>query len=186
LAGQVPGAGDAVASVLLAVLFALSVTAPLPAQGRRVVDIVKVGDAVNEREHGYAGELVTEGVADGRTFRQTHGWLGYSMAVYDDTEVTLSCVFRGTERRRLPFELLVEGRQIKTYTLVSSTSRPTNVDFPIPFEVTKGLTAIHVVLRAVDGPTPGLLELRTVQEHLERPSLRDISYEVPGSPTAAF
>jgi hypothetical protein len=186
LAGQVPGAGDAVASVLLAVLFALSVTAPLHAQGRRVVDIVKVGDAVNEREHAYAGELVTEGVADGRTFRQTHGWLGYSMAVYDDTEVTLSCVFRGTEGRRLSFELLIEGRRIATHTLVSSSPRPTHVDFPIPFEVTKGLTAIHVVLRAVDGPTPSLLELRTVQEHLERRSLRDTSYEVPGSPAAAF
>jgi hypothetical protein len=168
------------------VLLALSATAPLPAQGRRVVDVVKVGDPASERQHGYAGEGVTEGVAGGRTFRQAHGWLSYSLVVYEDTEVTLSCVFRGTEGRRLAFELLVEGRRIKTYTLVSFSSRPTNVDFPIPFEVTKGLTAIHVVLRAVNGAAPALLELRTVQEHLERPSLRDVPQLVPGPAGAAF
>ena len=41
------------------------------ARDRRVVDRVTVGDAQSERDHAYAGEAVTAGVAGGHTFRQT-------------------------------------------------------------------------------------------------------------------
>jgi hypothetical protein len=173
-------------SALLPVLLVWLDAAPLATQGRRIVDVVKVGDATSEREHRYAGEGVTEGVADGRTFREVRGWLSYSMAVYEDTEVTLACTFRGSEGRKIPFDLVVEGRKIATNTFVSTSSRPTIVDVRIPFGITKGLTAIHVMLRAVDGPTPALLELRTVQEHLERPFLPGRTEDVPGSASAAF
>ena len=123
---------------------------------------------------------------DGRTYREARGWLSYSMAVYEDTEVTLSCVFRGTEGRRLAFDLLVEGRPVKTHAVVSPSSRPASVEFRIPFEITKGLTVIHVTLRAVDGPTPALLELRTVQEHLEGPAAADALEQGPGQPAKPF
>jgi hypothetical protein len=33
--------------------------------------------------------------------------------------------------------------------------------------LTRGKTRISVTLRAVRGPTPGVIEWRTVQEHLE-------------------
>ena len=174
------------ARVLLITLLVLSVAPVAASQGLRVVDVVKVGDPASEREHDYAGEGATAGVLDGRAYRQARGWLSYSMAVYEDTEVTLSCVFRGTEGRSLAFDLLIEGRQVKTQTLGSPSAQPMSLDLLIPREITKGLTTIHVMLRAVDGPTPALLELRTAQEHLERPSLAATRDDAPGPTGAAF
>ena len=174
------------ARVLLIALLVLSLAPVAASQGRRVVDVVNAGDAASEREHDYAGEGATAGVIDGRAYRQARGWLSYAMAVYDDTEVTLTCVFRGTEGRSLAFDLLVDGRPVKTRTVVPPSSLPAIVDLRIPFEITKGLTAIRVMLRAVDGPTPPLLELRTVQEHLERQPFAGRPARVPGLPGLTF
>ena len=48
----------------LSVLLVLSVAVPSAAQGRRVVDMVRAGDAASEREHDYAGDDATTGVID--------------------------------------------------------------------------------------------------------------------------
>jgi len=158
-----------------ALLVALLVVSLLPAgaaQGRRVVDVVTAGDSASERAHDFAGDCVTGGTIDGRPYWQTRGWLSYALAVYEDTEVTLACTFRGSEGRTLPFDLLVEGRKIATHRFASPSSAPVSVEIRVPFSLTRGLTSIFIMLRAVDGPTPGLLDLRTVQEHLERPLSR--------------
>jgi hypothetical protein len=157
----------AVSGALLVVLLAWSVALTASGQGRRVVDVVRVGDSASEREHDYTGERVSTGLVDGRTYRQASGWMSYSMTVYEDSEVTLNCTFRGSEGRRLVFDLLVEGRKIATHTFVSPSPAAVNVELRVPMSVTRGLTGIRVTLRAQEGPTPGLLELRTVQEHLE-------------------
>jgi len=137
---------------------------------RRVVDIVTVGDDKSERDHDYAGDGVVEGVVQGRHFRQAHGWLRYSLATYDDTEVTLRCTFRGSEGRPMAFDLLVEGRSVPTAAFLSPSASPATVDLVVPFAMTKGKRVICVTIRAVNGPTPGLIALQTVQEHLERPA----------------
>lgn len=137
------------------------------AQGRRVVDIVTMGDARSEREHEYAGERIREGVIDGRIFRQAAGWLCVSLTVYDDTEVTLVGTFRGSAGEPIAFELLVEGRKVTAPAFVSPSTTPVRVEFRVPIALTQAKTRISVMLRATNGPTPGLIELRTVQEHLE-------------------
>jgi hypothetical protein len=153
-------------AVSLAVLGSSS-TPAAPAQGRRVVDVVTLGDARSEREHDYDGERVTEGVVDGRVFRQTEGWLRVSLAVYEDTEVTLVGTFRGSAGESLGFELLVEGQRVNVPAFVSPSTAPARVEYRVPLALTKGKTRLSITLRAVNGPTPGLLEWRTVQEHLE-------------------
>jgi hypothetical protein len=149
------------------------------AQARRVVDVVKVGDARSEREHEYAGDAVTEGVSDGKAFRQARGWLRYSLTVYDDTEVTVACTFVRSPGQRLPVDQHVEGRPIVTHTWLTPAATPAIVEFRIPMAVTRGKTVISVMLRAVDGPTPGLIEMRSVQEHLELP--RPAGPAIPGT-----
>ena len=150
-------------------LLALEVALSPAAQGRRVVDVVQVGDAVSEQEHGYAAEGATSEVRDGRTSRQATGWLRYTMKVYDDSEVTVACTFRGSEGRRLVFNLVVDGRVAVTHTFVSPSAAPVAVEFRVPEKLTLAKTKITVTLRGVNGPTPSVIELRTVQEHLERP-----------------
>ena len=153
--------------VLSLAALAWSTAQAAPAQGRRVVDVVTMGDSRSEREHDYAGDRVTEGVADGRAFRQTTGWLRVSLTVYEDTEVTLAGTFRGSGGEPLVFELVVDGRQVKVPAFVSPSTSPARVEDRVPMALTQGKTRISVMLRAVNGPTPGLIELRTVQEHLE-------------------
>jgi len=141
--------------------------APAPGQGPRVVDVVTVGDVRSERAHEFAGEGVMDGAAGGRAFRQTSGWQRYSLSVFDDTEVTIVCTFRGSEGSKLAFDLVVEGRTIVSRTFVTPDAKPTSVALRVPADVTRGRTVIAVTLRSSSGPTPGLMEIRSVQEHLE-------------------
>lgn len=131
---------------------------------RRIVDRVTIGDVRSEHEHAYDGDDVTTGVAEGRVFRQTGSWMRYALTVFDDTEVAVACVLLGTAVPR-SFDLVVEGRVVASHTFVSAQAA--TVEFRVPLELTKGRTNILVMLRATNGATPALLELRSVQDHNE-------------------
>lgn len=132
---------------------------------RRIVDRVTIGDPRSEREHAYAGDSVIAGVSDGRTFRQARGWMRYALTVFDDTEVSISCSFLGNGDAPQTFDLMVENQVVGSYTFRSA--QPTTVEFRVPLAITRGHTNILVVLRATNGPTPPLVELRSVQDHNE-------------------
>ena len=136
------------------------------------MDVVKVGDAGSERDHDYAGEDVAAGLSGGQPFRQTRNWLRYTLKVYEDTEVTVAFTFVGSAGARVPFELVVEDKPVTTHVFTSPSAAPAVAELRVPFALTKGKTNIMVMLRATSGatgPTPALLELRTIQDHLERP-----------------
>ena len=134
---------------------------------RRVVDVAEAGNARSEHDHGYVGDDVSRGVADGRAFRQGRGWMRYALAVFDDTEVTIACTFLGGTTAPLNYELLVEDRVVAARTFTSATSTPTIVEFIVPFAITRAKSSIGVTLRARGGLTPALVQLRTIQDHLE-------------------
>ena len=156
-------------TALAILLLCVGATPEVP-QVRRIVDIVRVGDTANERDHDYAGEEVTTGVASGKPFRQTRHWMRYALKVYEDTEVTVACTFVGSAAARVPFEFVVEDRLVASHVFTSSSSAPEVAELRVPFALTKGKTNSMVMLRAAkgaNGPTPALLELRTIQDHLE-------------------
>jgi hypothetical protein len=163
----------------LAVLLAVGLSSVGAAQGRRVVDLVKIGDLASERAHEYAGADVSEGVIAGRPFREARGWQRYALTVYDDSEVALRFLFRGTEGKPAVFDLIVEGRKVSTGHFTSSAREPAVLEVRLPIAVTAGRTSLLVMMAAVDGPTPGLIELGVVQEHLERPTLASIPAAPP-------
>jgi uncharacterized protein len=163
-------AGRARLSALLGTVLFLGPLLPTSitsAQARRVVDVVTVGDPRSELAHDSAGEDVTAGLVDGHRFKQARGWLRYTLATFDDTEVTLVCTFRGSEGQSQVFDLLVEGQKVATRTVASASSASVELEFRLPLGVTAGRTNLAVTIRAVGGPTPRLAALRTVQEHLE-------------------
>jgi hypothetical protein len=141
--------------------------APAGLQSRRIVDVMQSGDATSERDHDAEGDGVTEGTVAGRAFRQAAGWLRYTLRTFDDTEVTVACLCRGTEGRRVSFELLIDGQAAGTHTFESPSADPVLKQWRVPEKLTLGKTKVSVTLRGVNGPTPGVIELRTVQEHLE-------------------
>ena len=134
---------------------------------RRVVDLVAAGNAISEAEHGYAGHDDSTGSADGRAYRQARGWMRYAVTTFDDTEVTIACTFLSSASGS--FDLIVEDSVIATKRVDVTTGTPTVVELLVPFAVTKGKTSIAVMLRAHNGPTPRLHELRTIQDHNEVP-----------------
>ena len=70
----------------------------------------------------------------------------------------------------MPFELVVEDQLVATHVFTSPSTASTVAELRVPFALTKGKTNIMVMLRAAkgaSGPTPALLELRTIQDHPE-------------------
>jgi hypothetical protein len=154
-------------TALLAACATAALATPFARADRRVVDVVAAGSAPSEAQHGYAGHDDTAGTADGRAYRQATGWIRYAVTTFDDTDVTIACTFLGSASGS--FELIVEDSVIATKRVDATAGAPTVVELLVPFAVTKGKTSIAVMLRAHDGPTPRLHELRTIQDHNEVP-----------------
>jgi len=155
-------------AVLLGLLVAGTTTAaahPFIAGDRRVVDVVEVGQALSDNEHGYTAHDATTGTDNGQSFRQARGWIRYALTTFDDTDVTIACTFLGSASGN--YDLVVEDSVIASKHFDATSGAPTVVEIVVPFAVTKGKTSIAVMLRARGGPTPRLHELRTIQDHNE-------------------
>ncbi len=140
------------------------------APDRRVVDRVDVGNADSDARHGYDGYGAERGAIGGLTFRQTRGWIHYTMTTFDDTPVTIACTFiRADARDATPrtVDLVVEDSVVATRTVAVPADSTLTLDVDVPLGLTKGKTRVVVILRARDGLTPALRELRTIQDHYE-------------------
>lgn len=137
-------------------------------QGVRVVDLVNVTVARDEMSHSLEGEGMTLGETGGRKWRSATGWFSYSLRIYDDSPLTLVCVLADGEGSRESFDILVDGRKAATCTRESHESKASEVRFSLPLAETAGKTAVTVRFQAHPGfRTARLLEVRSVQEHLE-------------------
>ena len=138
---------------------------------RRVVDVVHVGDPRSEAAHGYEGHDVSAGTIEGKPFRQARGWMHFTLATFDDTDVTIAATFvdvdSSTGDHSRSFDLVVEDSVIATRTVSAASAARVVVEIGVPFAVTKGKTNIVVIIRARGGLTPALRELRTTQDHHE-------------------
>ena len=134
---------------------------------RRIVDTAEVGNPGSEAVHGYAGDDVTVGMADGKSFRQARGWMHYTLKTFDDTPVTVACTFVSTDSTARSYDLVVEDSVVASRMFASPTKTPVVVEIAVPFSLTKGKAHVVVVLRARGGPTPALQLIRTIQDHYE-------------------
>jgi hypothetical protein len=143
---------------------------PAGRQGIRVVDAVDANDPQSEKDHGLAGRGLGEGLSGGRKWRNAREWFSYRLKTYEDSPLTLVCLFAAPEGGALAFDVLVDGRNVATRTVEPRSPAPVEIDIHVPEAISLGKISVTVKFVAHrDGVTPGLLELRTVQEHLERP-----------------
>lgn len=153
--------------VVLGTVF-LCVAGARGVQGVRVVDTVNVAAARDEASHSLAGEGMILGETGGRNWRSATAWFSYSLRIYDDSPLTLVCVLADGEGSRESFDILVDGRKAATCTRESHESTASEVRFSLPLAETAGKTAVTVRFQAHPGSrTARLLEVRSVQEHLE-------------------
>lgn len=141
------------------------------APDRRIVDMVTIGDADSEARHGYAGSEAITGRVSERSYRQTRGWLHYTLAIFEDTELAVACTFVRIDDASHDYEVVVEDSVVARRTL-TATSHATNdapvvVEIPVPLSLTRGKTSIAVVVRARGGLSPALHQLRSIQDHNE-------------------
>jgi hypothetical protein len=137
-------------------------------QGVRVVDAVNVTAPGDETSHGLAGEDMTGGEAAGRQWRSATGWFSYSLHIYDDSPLTLVFVFADGGGARESFDVLVDGRKAASYTRGPHEPAAAELRVSLPLAETAGKTAVVVRFQAhADARTGRLVELRSVQEHLE-------------------
>jgi hypothetical protein len=161
------GVRTAVSAVLVVAIACWSVCGSA-AQGRRVVDLVNVSDPTSERTHGLLGEATTVTDVAGRLGRQATGWFSYDLKIYDDSALSLTCVVRGGSGTRQAFDILVDGRKVATRVVEPSAGGPIEMTVAVPEALSLGKISVTVRFQAQRGSvTPALLELRTVQEHLE-------------------
>jgi hypothetical protein len=147
------------AMMLLCALTAIAAFEAVSAQGIRIVDAVNVTVAREEAAHALHGEEMTVGETAGRKWRSAAGWFSYTLRIYEDTPLTVVCVFAAAADVGEAFDTLVDDRKVAT-----------NREFKItlPLAETAGKSQVTITFRAHPGGRTGrLLELRTVQEHLE-------------------
>ena len=162
---------------VIASLFVACIVAPCAwtTGDRRTVDIAEVGNVVSEALHGYVGDKAELGTHNGVSFRRARGSLRFALKTFEDTDVTIACAFVTTDSMARSFDVIVEDSLIATRSWPASRSRTSTeatsvsstVEILVPFALTKGKNNIAVMLRARDGSTPALREIRTIQDHLE-------------------
>ena len=148
---------------LAALLFATAAARP----DRRIVDTAEAGNSSSEAVHGYAGDNVSVGVLDGKSYRQARGWMHYALKTFEDTPVTVACTFVSTDNVARGYDIVVEDSVLVSRTFTSQSNAPSVVEIAVPFSLTKGKVSVAVIIRARGGPTPALHMIRTIQDHYE-------------------
>jgi hypothetical protein len=153
---------------LLATLVCLVLALPGPGQSVRVVDSVDVSSARDETAHAFAGEQTQVGETGAVRWRSATGWFGYALKTYDDSPLTLVFVLAGGSGERETFDVLVDGKKVATLDRPAGSQNPEEKKVDVPFAQTKGKISVTVRLEAHEGSrTARVLEIRTLQEHLE-------------------
>jgi hypothetical protein len=130
----------------------------------RTLDAVVLDNAEAEKTHAFHGDATAQPYFEGRRGRETRtGWFSYELAVAPDRPVTLVCTYRGGEGRRRVFDILVDGQNIATETLVYHPTELLDAEYAIPAALTKGKTRVTVRFQAQkDASTATVLEIRTI------------------------
>ena len=137
-------------------------------QGIRIVDAVNVSVAREEMAHGLHGEEMTVGETAGRKWRSAAGWFGYTLRIYEDTPLTVACVFAAAADTSEAFDILVDDRKVATRVREPAAATIREFKVTLPLAETAGRSQVTITFRAHPGTrTARLFEVRTVQEHLE-------------------
>jgi hypothetical protein len=157
-------------SVVLCATIGMPGDEPILAQGVRVVDAVNLTVAREETAHGLNGEQMTVGETEDRKWRSAAGWFSYTLRIYEDTPLAIACAFTDAATLREAFDILVDDRTVATLVREAGTANARDFAVTLPLAETAGKSQVTVTFRAHPGArTARLVDVRTVQEHLERP-----------------
>ena len=134
---------------------------------RRIVDTAEAGNPSSEAVHGYAGDDVSVGISNGKSYRQTRSWMHYALKTFEDTPVTIACTFVSSDGPSRNYDIVIDDSVIASRTFTAQPNASSIVEIAVPFSLTKGKASVAVIIRARGGPTPALQTIRTIQDHYE-------------------
>jgi hypothetical protein len=134
------------------------------------IDRVQIGDIASEKAHNFQSLRSFDGIASYDTDEPTHwrdardgGWFSYDLNIAASvTPPMLRCTYWGQEYGPRTFDVLVEGKVVKTTSLTDTgEAKFYNVDIPLAVDQLNGKKKITVKLQAHSGNTAGgLFDLR--------------------------
>ncbi len=134
---------------------------------KRLVDRVVVGDPDSEREHNLKAENSSLGELRGERWRHAvdGGWFSYDVRVLPGQATMLLCTYWGSDVGRT-FDILIDREKIATQTVnVNFPGDFFDVEYKIPFELTRGKEKVSVKFQApADGTAGGLFGLAMLKE----------------------
>ncbi|HKI34365.1 MAG TPA: beta-L-arabinofuranosidase domain-containing protein [Gemmataceae bacterium] len=133
----------------------------------RSVDVVRPGDARNEREHQLKGEKTAAGEFGGRNWRHATdgGWFSYEVKVRADQPLALVVTYWGGDGGNRVFDILVDGTKVATQML--QNNKPDSFyeeTYPIPPDLSKDKKTVVIRFEAHTGCwAGGVFGLRVVK-----------------------
>jgi hypothetical protein len=133
----------------------------------RSVDVVRPGDARNERDHQLKGEKTAAGEFGGRGWRHATdgGWFSYEMKVGAAQPQALVATYWGSDDGNRVFDVLVEGTKVATQNLRNNKPDSFYVEtYPIAPALTRDKQTVTVRFQAHPGCwAGGVFGLRVVK-----------------------
>jgi DUF1680 family protein len=133
------------------------------------VDQVQIGDEISEKKHNFQSLRSFDGIASYDTDLPTHwrdardgGWFSYELKVAAGKPQILRCTYWGQEYGARTFDILVDGKAVKTTTLGDTGKTEFfNVDIPLDAKILESKKKITITLQAHPGNTAGgIFDLR--------------------------
>jgi DUF1680 family protein len=114
-----------------------------------VVDRVQPGDINSEQAHHVQAHDSNTGVFNGGQWRDATGSFSWQLKVLPHQPMVLTCMYWGDEGGERVFDILVDGQKLATQTLLHNHPGAFfEVDYPIPFDLTRGKQGITVTFQA--------------------------------------
>jgi uncharacterized protein len=134
---------------------------------KATIDFFQPGEMQPERNHSFKGERTEPGRFKERPYRETrNGWFSVEMKTDPAAHNMLVAEYWGGFPGGKTFDIIVNGKVIATENISNKKDGEfIFIQYPIPFEITKGKTKITVRIEAHQANMAGpVFGLRTIRE----------------------
>ncbi len=124
---------------------------------QRLIDTIAFNNASSEQDHALQADRSSSGNHAGAGWRDARGggWFSFTLNCFPDAPVSLLCTYWGLDSGR-NFHVLVNGTSVTLETLDGSHGESFfDVEYPVPFELTKGSSNLTVKIEAHAGNIAG-------------------------------
>lgn len=130
---------------------------------KRTIDRVLIGDNASEAAHNLQSEKSESGGASGSKWRDAKGFFRYDLKISPHNPIAIRAVYWGSDSGRT-FDIVVNDKVIATQELKGEhPDLNFEVEYPVPFELTRGKERVTVAFVPHTGSVAGgLFDLRAV------------------------